>query len=49
MSYLYRLYQRCIDMLEERKQVQPATEEKTNQTLLDFLKDALQTSYTAAL
>ncbi len=49
MSYLYRVYQRCIDMLEERKQVRPATEEKTNQTLLDFLKDALQTSYTPAL
>ena len=49
MSYLYRIYQRCIDMLEERKQVRPETEEKTNQTLLDFLRDALQTSYTPTL
>ncbi len=48
-SYLYRVYQRCIDMLEERKQIRPATEEKTNHALLDFLRDALQTSYTLAL
>ncbi len=49
MSHLYRIYQRCINMLEERKQVRPETEEKTNQTLLDFLRDALQTSYTPTL
>ena len=48
-SYLYRVYQRCIGMLEERKQIRPATEEKTNHTLLDFLKNALQISYTQAL
>ena len=49
VSYLYRLYQRCIDALRERKQTRPETEEKTNQTLLQLLKNVLQTSYTPAL
>ena len=48
-SYLYRVYQHCIDMLEERKQVSPAMAEKTDQILLQFLKDALQTSYISTL
>jgi len=48
-SYLYRVYQRCIELLQERKQATPATEEKTNQTLLTFLKDALQTSHEPTL
>ena len=49
MSLLYRVYQRCIDALEERKQVRPVTEEKTNLALLHFLKDALQASYIPVL
>ncbi len=49
MSYLYRVYQRCIDMLEERNHIRPEAEEQTNQILLHFLKDALQTSYTPTL
>ncbi len=49
ISYLYRVYQRCINILEERKQVRPETEEKTNQALLHLLKDALQTSYRPVL
>ena len=49
VSYLYRIYQRCIDALQERKQTRPETEEKTNQTLLQFLQKALQTSYIPAL
>jgi len=43
------LYQRCIDALQERKQTRPETEEKTNQTLLQLLKNALQTLYIPAL
>lgn len=42
-SYLYRVYLRCIEMLQERKLTRPAMAEKTNATLLDFLKNALQT------
>lgn len=49
ISYLYRTYLRCIETLEERKQLRPETEEKTNQVLLHFLKDAIQTSYTPVL
>ena len=48
-SYLYRVYQHCIEILQERKQASPAMADKTNQTLVDFLKDALQTSYTSPL
>ena len=48
-SYLYRVYQHCIDVLQERKQIRPETEEKTNSMLLDFFKDALQTLYIPAL
>ncbi len=48
-SYLYRVYQHCIDVLQERKQMRPETEEKTNSMLLHFLKDALQTSYIPTL
>ena len=44
-SYLYRVYQRCIEILQERKQETAAEEEETNSALTDFLKDALQTSY----
>ncbi len=49
ISYLYRTYLRCIEMLEERKLLRPETEEKTNSILLHFLKDALQMSYVPAL
>jgi len=49
ISYLYRTYLRCIEMLEERKQIRPETKEKTNQMLLHFLKNAIQTSYSPAL
>ncbi len=49
MSLLYRVYQRCIDVLEERKQIRPATEEKTNRALLRFFKDALHISYSPVL
>lgn len=49
ISYLYRTYLRCIEMLEERKLLRPETEEKTNQALLHFLKDALQISYVSTL
>lgn len=45
-SYLYRVYQRCIEILQERKGVTPDMEEKTNSVLLEFLKDALQHSHT---
>ncbi len=44
-SYLYRVYQRCIEILQERKQETATEEEETNSALTDFLKDALQTSY----
>ncbi len=49
ISYLYRTYLRCIEMLEERKLLRPETEEKTNQMLLHFLKDAIQISYIPVL
>jgi len=48
-SHLYQVYQRCINLLQERKQIRPEVEEKTNQMLLRFLKDALQTSYAPVL
>ena len=48
-SYLYRVYQRCIEILQERKLATPATAEKTNETLIDFLKSALQASYPSTL
>lgn len=48
-SYLYRVYQRCIEILEERKQVAPNAVEQTNNILVDFLKDALRISYTHPL
>ncbi len=48
-SYLYRAYLRCIETLEERKQLKPDTEEKTNSVLLHVLKDAIQTSSLSTL
>ena len=49
MSYLYRMYLRCIEILQERKQGNPDIAEKTDQTLLTFLKSAFQTSYKGTL
>ncbi len=49
MSFLYRVYQRCIDVLEERKQIRPIMEEKTNLAILRLLKDALHVSYSPVL
>ena len=48
-SYLYRIYQRCIQMLQERKQFNLGVAESTYQTLIDLLWSALQTSYIAPL
>ncbi len=49
MTYLYRVYLRCIEILQERKYANSTIAEKTDQTLLTFLKSAFQTSYKAAL
>jgi len=45
ITYLIRSYQRCIEILEERKITTPEMSEKTDQTLLHMLKDALYSAY----
>lgn len=42
-TYLVRSYQRCVSILEERIQADPAVAEETTRILLDILKDGLNT------